>query len=173
MRERRLIAEHRGGPLTEAQHRDLMRWACDCAARVLPLIDGEVDERLLRALRAGREWAGGGIRPGAAMKSSVCAHAAARDSNSPTAIAVARSIGQAAGTAHFAEHAIGAALYALKAVHIAGRSVEEERARQDATIPGELIDVVLDARRKKEGAFKLLRERSSKATADAPVAGTA
>lgn len=157
MRERRLIAEHRGGPLNGAQHRDLMRWACDCAEHVLPLIDGEVDERLLGALKAGREWARGGVRPGAAMKSSVDAHAAARDYDSPVSIAVARSVGQAAGTAHFAEHAIGAALYALKAVRLAGRPVDDERRWQDATIPTELIDLVLEVRGMKESAFKLLR----------------
>jgi hypothetical protein len=121
----------------------------------LPLIEGEVDERLLDALRACRDWARGGIRPGAAMKASVAAHAAAREYRAPVSIAVARSVGQAAGTAHFAEHAIGAALYALKASYLAGRPVEEERARQDAGIPTELAGMVLDVRGSKERVFKL------------------
>lgn len=90
------------------------------------------------------------------MKGSVGAHAAARDYKSSISVAVARSVGQAAGTAHFAEHAIGAALYALKAVHLAGRSIHDERAKQDASIPTGLTEVVLDVREKKERAFKLL-----------------
>jgi hypothetical protein len=92
------------------------------------------------------------------MKASVLAHAAARDYASPISTAVARSVGQAAGTAHFAEHAIGAALYALKAVHLADRSIDDERRQQDALIPTGLSELVIAVRGKKERAFKLLKQ---------------
>jgi hypothetical protein len=43
-----------------------------------------------------------------------------------TAIAVARSVGHAVATAHIADHSLGAAWYALKAVKSAGKSIGEE-----------------------------------------------
>ncbi|MGH0223170.1 putative immunity protein [Sinorhizobium meliloti] len=155
MREKRLIAEHRGGPLSATEHRKLMKWACDCAERVLPLLRDGVDERLRVAIAASREWQNGHLKPGKAMRASVGAHAAARGYADPLSIAVARSVGQAAGTAHFAEHAIGAALYALKAVKLAGGSVDDERRWQDNQLPKELLHMVREVRAFKEKAFKL------------------
>ena len=120
MRDKRFIAEHRGGPLKKEQHYQLITWACDCAEHVLPLFGKTIDDRLKNALLIGREWAQANASVGDAMKSSLTAHAVARESTDPTAIAVARSIGQAVATAHMADHALGAAWYALKAVNHAG-----------------------------------------------------
>ena len=63
------------------------------------------------------------------MKASLGAHAVARESFNPISIAVARSIGQAIATAHMADHSLGAAFYALKAVKHASKSTDEERER--------------------------------------------
>jgi len=88
----------------------------------------------------------GNASTGEAMKSSLSAHAVARESSDPTPIAVARSLGQAVATAHMADHALGAAWYALKAVNHAGVSVEAERRWQDEHLPPEIKDLVLTAR---------------------------
>ena len=146
MRDKRFIAEHRGGPLKKEQHYQLMTWACDCAEHVLPLFGKTIDDRLKNALLIGRKWASGNASTGEAMKSSLSAHAVARESSDPTAIAVARSAGQAVATAHMADHALGAAWYALKAVNHAGMSVEAERRWQDEHLPPEIKDLVLTAR---------------------------
>jgi hypothetical protein len=146
MRDKRFIAEHRGGPLKKEQHYQLMTWACDCTEHVLPLFGKTVDDRLKSALLIGRKWASGTASTGEAMKSSLSAHALARESSDPTAIAVARSAGQAVATAHMADHALGAAWYALKAVNHAGISVEAERRWQDEHLPPEIKDLVLTAR---------------------------
>lgn len=53
----------------------------------------------------------------------------AKTINDPVACAVARSIGQGAH-AHMADHCMGAALYAQKAVIMAGNSVSDEKAWQ-------------------------------------------
>ena len=45
-----------------------------------------------------------------------------------------------------ADHSLGAALYALKAVKNAGGSVIEERKWQDEQLPLEIRDLVLTAR---------------------------
>jgi hypothetical protein len=80
------------------------------------------------------------------MKTSLSAHAVARASSEPTAIAVAHSVGQAVATAHMADHSLGAAWYALRAVNHAGTSVDAERQWQDEHLPPEIKDLVLTAR---------------------------
>jgi hypothetical protein len=146
MRDKRFIAEHRGGPLKKEQHYLLIKWACDCAENVLPLSGEITDERLTHALHVAKEWKRGKASVGGAMKASVDAHAAARESLNPVSIAVARSVGQAVATAHMADHSLGAAWYALKAVKNAGKSMDEERRWQDEQLPPEIKDLVLTAR---------------------------
>lgn len=41
------------------------------------------------------------------MKASVYAHAIARESSTPLAIELARSVGQTVATAHMADHSLG------------------------------------------------------------------
>ncbi len=137
MRDQRFVAEHRGGPLKKEQHRQLIAWAVACAEHVLPLSGEKPDERLEHALRIAKAWAEGKVPTGAAMKASSAAHAVARESSTPTATAVARSVGQAVATAHMADHSLGAAWYALKATKSAGKSVDAERRWQDKQlVPG-------------------------------------
>jgi hypothetical protein len=87
------------------------------------------------------------------MKASVGAHAAARESPDPVIRAVARSVGHAVATAHMADHSLGAALYALKAVKYAGASVDAERQWQHGHLPPEIRDLVLTAMCEKEKIF--------------------
>ena len=150
MRDTRFIAEHRGGLLTKEQHYQLISWACDYAEHVLPLLTEIVDERLKTALDTGKAWKSGKASVGDAMKASVAAHAVARESFDPVAIAVARSAGQAVATAHMADHSLGAAGYAVKAVTSAGRSPDAERRWQDEQLPFEIRDLVLTARERKK-----------------------
>jgi hypothetical protein len=147
MRDIRFIAEHRGGPLKKEQHYQLICWACDCAEHVLPLLGKLPDARLEHALRVARAWSTGNAPVGDAMKASVAAHAVARESLTLTAVAVARSAGQAVATAHMADHAPGAAWYALKAVKSAGLSTRAERQWQDEQLPPGIRDLVLSARK--------------------------
>ncbi len=156
MRDKRFIAEHRGGLLTRDNHHKLIRWARECSEHVLSLPGQEPDERLIHALNVAKEWENDNAATGAAMKASAGAHAAARDSSDPVAIAVARSVGHAVATAHMADHSPGAALYALKAVKLAGNPLDEEREwqiRQLQHLPSEIVDVVIISLMKKAHAF--------------------
>jgi hypothetical protein len=156
MRDQRFIAEHRGGPLKKEQHRQLMNWACECAENVLPLFGEKPDERLKNALVIAREWTLGNTRVGEARKASLAAIAVANENSNPISIAVARSVGHAVATAHMADHAPGAALYALKALKNADKSIDAERVWQNELLPGEIKELVLSVKSIKEKAMKLV-----------------
>ena len=150
MRDKRFIAEHRSGPLKKAQHYQLITWACECAENVLHYFGKKIDERLKNALTVAKEWTQGNASVGDARKASLGAIAVANESSDPTAIAVARSVGHAVATAHMADHSIAAALYALKAVKNAGKSIDEERKWQDEQLPSEIKELVLTARKRRK-----------------------
>jgi hypothetical protein len=145
LRDKRFIAEHRGGPLKKEQHRQLMIWACDCAGHILPLFGEEMDERLKNALKVAKDWAEGNASVGEARKASLAAILVARESSNPACIAVARAVGHAVATAHMADHSLGPAWYALKAVRSAGKSAEEERNWQIGQLPADIRELVLSA----------------------------
>ena len=155
MRDKRFVAGHRGGLLKKEQHIQLIKWACKCSEHVLDLCGETLDDRLNKALLIAKEWANGNASVGDAMKASVGAHAAARISTNPTSTAVARSVGHAVATAHMADHSLGAALYALKAVKNADKSIDTERKWQNEQLPSEIKDIVLTAMIMKEKAFKI------------------
>ena len=157
MRDKRFIAEHRGGLLKKDHQQQLIKWACKCCEHVLPLCSETVDERLINALFIAKEWARGNAKVGDAMKASVDSHAAARESVNPISIAVARSIGQAVATAHMADHSLGAAIYALKAVKFANISKDAERKWQNEQLPSEIRNLVLSTRTEKEHSFNDLK----------------
>ena len=150
MRDKRFVAVHRGGPLTKDHHHQLIRWARECSEHVLLLIDQDIDKRLIYALHVAKEWEKEKVTVGEARKAAVGAIAVANESSNPIITAVARSIGHAVATAHMADHSIGAAEYALKAVKISGKSIEEERKWQDEILTSDISELILTARQKKK-----------------------
>jgi len=150
MRDKRFIAEHRGGLLKKEQHRQLIKWACDCAEHVLPLFGEILDDRLEIGIVVAKEWERGNATVGDARNAAKGAIELANESSNATSIAVARSVGHAVATAHMADHSLGAALYALKAVKNAGKSIDEERKWQNERLPSEIMEFVLNAMRIKE-----------------------
>jgi hypothetical protein len=155
MRDIRFVAEHRGGPLNKVQHRQLINWASACAEHVLPLFGEKIDDRLVFALFIAREWELDKASVGYAMKASQGAHTVARESSDPVKIAIARAIGHAVATAHMADHSIGSALYALKAVNITGNSIDQERKWQNDHLPFEIRELIISAMFNKEKHFKI------------------
>ena len=156
MRDRRFIAEHRGGLLNVEQHRQFNRWGCDCARHVLSLMGEKTDERLINALIIGKEWEIGNATVGEARKASLDCITLANELTDPVFIAVARAVGHAVATAHMADHALGAALYALKAIKLSGNSIDEERKWQNDRLPFEIRELVLITRGLKEKALKIV-----------------
>lgn len=155
MRDKRFVAVHRGGPLSKEKHCQLIKWAHDCAKHVLPLLGKQIDERLTNALIVAKEWEMGNATVGDARNASLEALAVANESTNPTAISITRSVGHAVATAHMADHSLGAALYALKAVKNEGISIEAERKWQNEQLPSEIMEIVLIAMSKKEKGFKI------------------
>lgn len=132
--------------------RTMATWALDCAERVLPIFE-EVrtgDPRPRLAIETGREWVSTGRFSMAVIrKASLDAHAAAKDTTDPAAVAAAHAAGQAVATAHVAQHAYGGAYYALRA--LAARpsarnphDALDERAWQAAQLPDHLRTEIMD-----------------------------
>ncbi len=134
---------HRGGPLTKDLHYKLMKWACKCAKHVLPLAGKKPDMRLISAFRISEEWTKGKASVGDARKASVSAIRAANELKDPVSIAIARAVGHTVATAHVADHSLGSALYALKAIKYAGKPVDAERRWQVKQLQIEIKELVL------------------------------
>jgi uncharacterized protein GlcG (DUF336 family) len=148
MRDKRFVAEHRGGPLTKDQHRQLILWACRCVENVLPLITNKVDQRLTNAIKVAKEWTKDNASVGGARNASFDAIAVANELTNPIEIAVARSVGHAVATAHMADHSLRAAEYALKAIKLADKSIDIEREFQDKNLSLDISELVISARNK-------------------------
>ena len=115
------MAIHRGGLLDDPTHRFLAGWAADCAEHVLPLFAAKYpeDDRPARAIETARAWSRGEASVVEAREAAFAAHAAARDASDAAAREVARAAGHAVATAHMADHELGAAAFAIKAVQLA------------------------------------------------------
>jgi hypothetical protein len=146
MRNKRFIAEHRGGPLSKEHHRLLIQWACDCVSHALPLYAEASIERLKQALNTATAWQEEKASVGDARNASFDMIALAKELSDPASIALARATGHAVATAHMADHCLQAALYILKAVKAAGKSVEAEQHWQDKQLPTGIRELVLSAR---------------------------
>lgn len=156
MRDKRFVAEHRGGILKPEQQRQLMTWACSCARHIMSILEIN-DDRLENVLLIAEKWVAGESGTGEAMKAALKAHAIARESPDPVAASVARAVGHAVSTAHMADHSLGAALYGLRALKTAGKQLTDERQWQNEQLPAEIRELVLSSRPVKEKAFGLLQ----------------
>ena len=156
-RDPRLITLRRGGTLTDDDHRLLATWAADCAEHVLPLFDAvrPADDRPRRGIDAARAWVRGELRMMETRGAAFPANAAAREVAGAARFA-ALSAGQAAAVAHVAEHDLGAAAYALRAVAAAAPEaaaldvLRRERDWQLAQLPEEVRELVLEDQRRRD-----------------------
>ncbi len=149
-RDPRFVTIRRGGTLDNSHHRLLVAWAADCAERVLALFTAQhpADDRPLQAIRQARAWSRGEISMEQAREAAYAAHAAAREA-SGAAREAARAAGHAVATAHMADHELGAAAYAIRAVRAASPAAERDAAGvlecrwQRERLPEEIHDLVL------------------------------
>jgi len=116
----------------KTDHKTLAIWAVDCAERVLPYFEEKYpeDHRPRNALETLQTWINTGVfRMAVIRKASLDAHAAAREVGEDNAArSAARAAGQAVATAHVPTHSIGAAIYALQAVHRSARASDVDAA---------------------------------------------
>ena len=118
--------------MKQTDHRTLAVWAIDCVERVLPHFEQRYpeDHRPRMAIEALQAWITTGVLKMADIrKASLASHAAARDVGEDNAArSAARAAGQAVATAHVPTHSIGAANYALQAIHRASSSSDADAA---------------------------------------------
>lgn len=118
--------------LNQTDQRTLAVWAIDCAERVMPFFERAypLDERPRQAIATLQSWLQTGVFEMAIIRhASLNAHAAARDvGEENSARSAARAAGQAVATAHVPLHALGAANYALQAIHRSSTLSEAEDA---------------------------------------------
>ena len=129
------LKQHKGEFLElvkQTDHKTLAIWAIDCAERVLPYFEGDYpeDHRPRNAIETLQTWIRTGVFEMAVVrKTSLASHAAARDVGEDNAArSAARSAGQAVATAHVPTHSVGAAIYALQAIHRAANPSEADAA---------------------------------------------
>lgn len=112
----------------------LAAWAAECAERVLPYFEERYpdDDRPRKAIEAVREWVSTGeFRMPVIRGASLGAHAAARGKPEPDAGFAAHAAGQAAGTPHVPTHALGAAVYSIRAVAARSGNVDDGLRERD------------------------------------------
>lgn len=141
MRDRRFVAEHRGGPLAMQMHHDLLQWASDCVKHLLVRHDEQFGHSLLEILEVGDAWKQGNASVGQARKAAFAAIEIARQLDDPVKIALTRAAGHAVAVAHMADHALKAADYVLKALPKSERAIEREW--QNEQLPDSIKTLVL------------------------------
>ncbi|MER7071179.1 putative immunity protein [Terrabacter sp. NPDC000476] len=155
VRDPRLVTIRRGGTLTDDDHHRLARWAADCAEHVLDLFEGERpgDGRPRAAVEAARAWARGELPMMQARALGGHAMAAARPLRGAPRFA-AYAAGQAACVGHVAEHDLGAAAYAIRAVRAAhptdGSAGRRERDWQRARLDESVRTLVLEDQERRD-----------------------
>ena len=107
--------------VSKTDHKTLAAWAIDCVKRVLPYFEEKYPEyrRPRQAIEVLQTWINTGVFKMAVIRNaSLTSHAAAREvAEDNAARSAARAAGQAVATAHVPTHSIGAANYALQAIH--------------------------------------------------------
>jgi len=129
------LAKHKNHFLALVNKTDqqtLARWAIDCAERVLPYFEENfpADPRPRQAIETLQTWIDTRVFKMAVIRNaSLSSHAAARDVGEDNAArSAARAAGQAVATAHVPTHSIGAAIYALQAIHRVMDAAEADAA---------------------------------------------
>jgi hypothetical protein len=156
VRDPRFITIRRGGTLTDADHHLLALWAATCAEHVLPLFESEQpsDLRPHQAIESARAWVRGEVAMMDARAAGGHAMGAARDLRGAARHA-AYAAGQAGVVAHVAEHDLGAAAYAIKAVRAAAPNGQGDVAGrlecqwQRDQLPDSIRELVLEDQRRR------------------------
>ena len=149
VRDPRLMTIRRGGLLGDADHQLLALWAAKCAEHVLSLFEAEepTDPRPRNAVEAARAWARGEMKMMDARAAGGHAMGAARPLRGAARFA-ACAAGQAACVGHVAEHDLGAAAYAIRAVQAANPGSTNagrlERDWQRDQLPEQIRALVLE-----------------------------
>ena len=130
MRDKRFVAEHRGGLLTFDDHRRLMKWALAMTEHLQTYLPQPIDPLLNDALIVGKLWSEGLVGTGEAIRQSRAVHKYAQTVEDPAFKLFCRAVGQAVATAHMADHCLGPVYYGRKLMNLLALDAEQELAWQ-------------------------------------------
>jgi hypothetical protein len=159
-RDPRFVTIRRGGTLKDSEHRLLVAWAADCAEHVLHHFTDKnpSDNRPQFAIEQARAWLQSENSMNQAREAAYAAHDAAREYTG-AASAAARSAGHAVATAHMADHELGAAAYAIKAVRNATIPEKRDEAGKNECIwqrnqlPSSIYELVISDQKNRNEKF--------------------
>jgi hypothetical protein len=118
--------------VNQTDQKILAAWAMDCVERVISYFEDTYpeDNRPRNAIESLHDWLNIGMFAMADIrKAALGSHAAARAVGEDNAArSAARAAGQAVATAHVPAHSIGAAMYALQAIHRSADSADADSA---------------------------------------------
>jgi len=149
MRDKKWVLEHRGGTLKKEQQKQLVKWAIDCVNHLLPLLDNNINEKIINAINTGNNWIIENAKTGDAIKAAREILKYVRTLDNELEIAITRAAGHAVATAHMADHSMGTVKYGLDAIKIVGGSIDDEVKWQIKSIPNELEELVLEGLKNK------------------------
>jgi dTDP-D-glucose 4,6-dehydratase len=149
MRDKKWVLEHRGGSLKIGQQKLLMKWSIECVNHLLPLLNNNINEKIINAINIGNNWIIGKANTGDTIKISREIIKYVRTLNDELEILITRAAGHAVATAHMADHSMGTVKYCIDAIKIIGGSIEKEVKWQIKNIPNGLEELVLEGLRNK------------------------
>lgn len=116
------------------EHKILAQWAIDCTEKVLSYFEEKYpdDPRPRMAIKTLQEWMKTGVfKMSVIRKASLDSHDAAKEiGNNDAAAMAAHAAGQAVATAHVPAHALGSAIYAIKAVQLTSNSPDKAAIKE-------------------------------------------
>ena len=149
MRDKNWVLEHRGGSLKIDQQKQLMKWSIECVNHLLPLLNDNINEKIMEAITIGNNWIIGKANTGDAIKISREIIKYVRTLNNELEILITRAAGQAVATAHMADHCMGPVYYGIKAIKINGGSIDSEIKWQIGQLPDNIRELVVNGLKNK------------------------
>jgi hypothetical protein len=149
MRDKKWILEHRGGTLKIEQQKQLIKWAIDCVNHLLPILNNNINEKIINAINIGNNWIIGKSETGDAINCSREIIKYVKTLENKIEIAITRAAGHAVATAHVADHSMGPVYYGLKAIKINGGAIEAEINWQIEHLPKDIKELVLEGLKSK------------------------
>ena len=143
MRNKNWILEHRGGNLKIDQQIQLMKWSINCVNHLLPLLNNNINEKIINAINIGNNWILGKVKTIDVINCSREIIKYVKTLDNKLEIAITRAAGHAIATAHMAEHSMGPVYYGIKAIKINDGNVETEINWQIEHIPKDIKDLVV------------------------------
>jgi hypothetical protein len=144
MRDKKWVLEHRGGILSIEKQKILMKWAIHCVVHLFPLLNNNINEKIIEAINIGNNWIIGQVKTGEAIKTAREIIKYIKTLDNKLEVAITRDAGHAVSTAHMADHAMGPVKYGLDAIKIIKKKKKKEIEWHINNFPIELKEQIME-----------------------------